>query len=186
MLKCVAFLEYIWCGSVFTFTTIPVGMCLRTTQLLVLLVAWPPGPDPRTNCSSSSSSFRTGRSVRSFLPAARTRVSPDGVGLNNGERPGAALHTTCVHTLSTRRVQRTSSDITLLIITNKSLNVYFSWCFICPSSASPPPRGHVFFYLCTSDFRKLSSNQQACLFFSWLRNETCWLSSAISCFKCNT
>ena len=59
-----------------TFTTIPVGMCLSTTQLLVLFVACPPGPDPRTNCSSRSSSFRTGRSMRSFFPAAKTHAGP--------------------------------------------------------------------------------------------------------------
>ncbi len=59
-----------------TFTTIPVGTCLSTTQLLVLLVACPPGPDPRTNCSSRSFSWTTGRSIWCFLPAAKIHGHP--------------------------------------------------------------------------------------------------------------
>lgn len=62
--------------NLLTFTTIPVGMCLSTTQLLVLLVACPPGPDPRTNCSSRSSSWSIGRSIWYFLPAAKTHGHP--------------------------------------------------------------------------------------------------------------
>ena len=58
-----------------TLTTMPEGTCLSTTQLLVLLVAWPPGPWPFTNCSSSSCSSRESSAGRSFLPAACTRVA---------------------------------------------------------------------------------------------------------------
>lgn len=67
------------------FTTIPVGMCLSTTQLLVLLVACPPGPDPRTNCSSRSSSCKTGRSIWYFLPAAKTNGHPINLQWRGGE-----------------------------------------------------------------------------------------------------
>lgn len=84
---------YQW-SKIHTFTTIPVGTCLSTTQLLVLLVACPPGPDPLTNCSSSSSSLRTGRSIRSFLPATRTNVSPAGGGLNTEKILVEPLHMT--------------------------------------------------------------------------------------------
>lgn len=53
-----------------TFTTIPDGTCFRTTQLLVLLVACPPGPSPLTNCSFSSASV-SGTSCKELLfPAA--------------------------------------------------------------------------------------------------------------------
>lgn len=65
----------------------PDGMCLRTTQLLVLLVACPPGPDPLTNCSSKCSSFRLSKSIRSFFPAARMRGKPTDTG-DKRSRPG--------------------------------------------------------------------------------------------------
>lgn len=87
------------------------GICLSTTQLLVLLVACPPGPDPLTNCSSSSSSFRTGRSVRSFLPALNTFVSPVGSGLRNGEMPGDPLHMTRLDSLCIDPMSGKSRDI---------------------------------------------------------------------------
>lgn len=74
-------------------------MCLSTTQLLVLLVACPPGPDPLTNCSSSSSSFRAGRSIRSFLPAVQTSSSPDELGVSRGEPLGEPLHNSRLDTL---------------------------------------------------------------------------------------
>lgn len=77
-----------------TFTTMPVGMCLSTTQLLVLLVACPPGPDPLTNCSSRSSSFNTGRSMRSFLPAAKTNGHLNNCLCSDGENPRKILRLT--------------------------------------------------------------------------------------------
>lgn len=67
-----------------TLTTRPEGTCFSTTQLLVLLVAWPPGPCPFTNCSSRSLSSREKGAGWSFLPAAwtggtlATRDSSDG------------------------------------------------------------------------------------------------------------
>lgn len=94
-----------------TFTTIPVGMCLSTTQLLVLLVACPPGPDPLTNCSSSSSSFRTGRSIRSFLPAAKTSVSPAGSGFSSGQILGDPLQRTRLNTLFIQLMIEKTPDI---------------------------------------------------------------------------
>lgn len=71
-------------------------MCFSTTQLLVLLVAWPPGPCPFTNCSSSSLSFRASRAGRSFLPAAWMGVTAvpgdDSVGLPTRQRPRGTGH----------------------------------------------------------------------------------------------
>lgn len=90
-------------------TTIPLGMCLSTTQLLVLLVACPPGPDPLTNCSSSSSSFRAGKSARLFLPAAKTQGTPGGSGLGSGVRD--LLHRTRLDTLYIQLMNGTSRDI---------------------------------------------------------------------------
>lgn len=55
----------------------PVGLCRSTTQLLVVLVACPPGPDPLTNCSSRSSSASTGtceKSKRFLLTSAALPV----------------------------------------------------------------------------------------------------------------
>jgi len=48
-----------------TLRTMPVGRCFRTTQLFVLLTAWPPGPCPRTYISSSSFSSKGGYSKSS-------------------------------------------------------------------------------------------------------------------------
>lgn len=53
-----------------TFTTIPDGICFRTTQLFVLFVAWPPGPSPLTNCSSNSASLSSRRFKEFFFLAA--------------------------------------------------------------------------------------------------------------------
>lgn len=94
-----------------TLTTIPLGMCLSTTQLLVLLVACPPGPDPLTNCSSSSSSLRTGRAVSSFLPAANTQGSPGGRDLSREDKQGEPLHTSRPDTLYARLINGKSRDM---------------------------------------------------------------------------
>jgi len=48
-----------------TLITMPVGRCFSTTQLLVLLTAWPPGPCPRTFISSKSLSSKGGYSKSS-------------------------------------------------------------------------------------------------------------------------
>ena len=51
---------------VLTCTRIPVGICLRSTQLTRLFTAWPPGPEPLTNFSTRSSSLST-ILMRSFV-----------------------------------------------------------------------------------------------------------------------
>uniref|UniRef100_A0A224YHK3 Uncharacterized protein n=1 Tax=Rhipicephalus zambeziensis TaxID=60191 RepID=A0A224YHK3_9ACAR len=48
-------------------TTMPVGVWQSITQLDSLLTACPPGPLPWMNCSTTSSSFKTGTLERSIL-----------------------------------------------------------------------------------------------------------------------
>lgn len=97
-----------------TLTTIPLGMCLSTTQLLVLLVACPPGPEPLTNCSSKSSSLRLGRSIRSFFPAVNTLGSPTGRDLRRADKQmGVLLHTCITDTLHMRLKNGKPRDIFL-------------------------------------------------------------------------
>lgn len=113
--------------QILTFTTIPLGMCLSTTQLLVLLVACPPGPDPLTNCSSRSSSFKTGRSINPFLLAAKRHGSPDGCGLSSRrtlEEPVNAPRLVTLYMIGRR------CDIAILKISNK-INPTMLWILIC-------------------------------------------------------
>lgn len=113
------------CQKTLTFTTIPLGICLSTTQLLVLLVACPPGPDPLTNCSSRSSSFRIGRSNSPFLPAAKTHGSPGGRGIL-GDILGEPLQKTRLDTLFTQPMMGKSRDIPLHKQYSVVLSQYFS------------------------------------------------------------
>lgn len=97
--------------TLLTFTIVPLGMCLSTTQLLVLLVACPPGPDPLTNCSSRSFSFKTGRSISPFLLAASTKTSPGRRGLSSGKLLGEPLHKLPVNKLYIELMDGGSRDI---------------------------------------------------------------------------
>ena len=46
--------------SIYSGHYLPVGKCLRRTQFVDLFTFCPPGPLPLINCSSRSSSFKTG------------------------------------------------------------------------------------------------------------------------------
>lgn len=98
-------------------------MCLSTTQLLVLLVACPPGPDPLTNCSSRSSSFKSGRSISRFLLATKTHGSPDGRGLSTWKTLDEPVNATRPVTLYKQLMKGRRRGILKLNTTNVVENI---------------------------------------------------------------